>query len=38
VARLTNRSSVAVRALQHRAMAQLARTITASQEADRAEG
>ena len=38
VARLTNRSSVAVRALQHRAMAQLARIITASQEADQAEG
>lgn len=38
VARLTNRSSVAVRALQHRAMAQLARTIAAAQEDDRAEG
>lgn len=38
VARLTNRSSVAVRALQHRAMGQLARLINISHEADQAEG
>lgn len=38
VARLTSRSTGAVRALQHRAMAQLARTLTASPGADEANG
>ena len=38
VARLTNRSAVAVRALQHRGMAQLAQAITRSREADQANG
>jgi RNA polymerase sigma factor (sigma-70 family) len=36
VARMTNRSSVAVRALQHRAMAQLARNLTSRRGDERA--
>lgn len=38
VARLTNRSAGAVRALQHRGMAQLAQAITRSRHADEANG
>ena len=38
VARLTGRSAGAVRALQHRAIAQLARKLTPPQDLDRLEG
>lgn len=38
VARLTSRSAVAVRALQHRAMAQLARTLASQRDSDEANG
>jgi RNA polymerase sigma-70 factor (ECF subfamily) len=38
VARLTGRTAGAVRALQHRAIAQLARKLTAARDTDRMEG
>lgn len=38
VASLTNRSSGAVRSLQHRAMAQMARTMRTADDADRVDG